>query len=44
MINPKHFCDCGKEVYCNCMPPCPDCGALRRSDCTCPDDCESCGA
>ena len=43
-FNPKHFCDCGKEVYCNCMPPCPDCGALRMSDCTCPDDCESCGA
>jgi len=44
MITPKHFCDCGKEVYCNCQNPCPDCGALRMSDCTCPDDCESCGA
>ena len=31
MITPKHFCDCGKEVYCNCQGPCPDdcesCGA-----------------
>ena len=44
MINPKHFCDCGKEVYCNCMPRCPDCGAKTKADCKCPDECESCGA
>ena len=44
MITPNRFCDCGKEVYCNCQGPCPDCGALRMDDCTCPDDCESCGA
>ena len=41
---PKHFCDCGKEVYCNCHNPCTVCGALRMDDCTCPDDCETCGA
>ena len=43
-FNPNRFCDCGKEVYCNCQGPCPDCGALRMVDCTCPEDCESCGA
>ena len=43
-FNPKHFCDCGKEVYCNCHNPCTVCGALRMDDCTCPDDCETCGA
>ena len=35
MINPKHFCDCGKEVYCNCMPKC-DCG--KNILCTCNED------
>ena len=35
MINPKHFCDCGKEVYCNCMPEC-DCG--KDLICTCNED------
>ena len=33
MINPKHFCDCGKEVYCNCMP-CEVCNNVIE-DCTC---------
>ena len=31
MINPKHFCDCGKAVYCNCIPKC-DCG---KDECDC---------
>ena len=30
---PKHFCDCGKEVYCNCMPKC-DC-ELNKDECDC---------
>ena len=30
---PKHFCDCGKEVYCNCIPKC-DC-ELNKDDCDC---------
>ena len=30
---PKHFCDCGKEVYCNCMP-CEVCNDVKE-DCTC---------
>ena len=31
MINPK--CDCGKELYCNCIP-CEDCGGNEEM-CTC---------
>ena len=30
---PKHFCDCGKELYCNCIP-CEDCGGNEEM-CTC---------
>ena len=33
MISPQHFCDCGKEVYCNCMP-CEVCNNVIE-DCTC---------
>ncbi len=33
MINTKHFCDCGKELYCNCIP-CEDCGGNEEM-CTC---------
>jgi hypothetical protein len=32
MITPKHFCDCGKEVYCNCIPC--DC-ELNKDECDC---------
>jgi hypothetical protein len=31
MINPK--CDCGKELYCNCIP-CEDCVGNEEM-CTC---------
>ena len=31
MITPKHFCDCGKEVYCDCNP----CETCNDQPCGC---------
>ena len=28
---PKHFCDCGKEVYCDCNP----CETCNEQPCEC---------